>query len=67
MILERLLIHLKNNFFLNKGLLTEKHIKNRQILRKVMNYQQFKNIPSEWWHFNACSRNEAKKKYKIVY
>jgi D-alanyl-D-alanine dipeptidase len=57
----------KEQFFLNKGLLTEKHIKNRQILRKVMNYQHFKNIPSEWWHFNACSRNEAKKKYKIVY
>jgi D-alanyl-D-alanine dipeptidase len=57
----------KEQFFLSKGLLTEKHIKNRQILRKVMNYQHFKNIPSEWWHFNACSRNEAKKKYKIVY
>lgn len=57
----------KEQYFLNKGLLTVTHINNRKILRKVMSYQQFQNIPSEWWHFNACSRKEAKKKYKIVY
>jgi D-alanyl-D-alanine dipeptidase len=31
-----------------------------------MQSQGFRNIPTEWWHFNACSRNEAKKKYKRI-
>ena len=31
-----------------------------------MESQQFKNIATEWWHFNACSRNEAKQKYTIL-
>jgi D-alanyl-D-alanine dipeptidase len=56
----------KESYFLKLGLLTELQIKNRKLLRKVMEYQQFKNIPTEWWHFNACSRKEAKVKYKII-
>ncbi len=56
----------KENYYLKKGLLKPIHIKNRKLLRKVMEYQNFKNIPTEWWHFNACSRKEAKIKYKII-
>jgi D-alanyl-D-alanine dipeptidase len=52
--------------FLQTGELTEQHIENRRLLRKVMQSQGFRNIPTEWWHFNACSRNEAKKKYKRI-
>ncbi|MES2589689.1 MAG: M15 family metallopeptidase [Bacteroidota bacterium] len=54
------------NYFLQKGELTNQQIENRKLLRKVMKSQNFTNIPTEWWHFNACSRNEAKIKYKIL-
>ncbi len=52
--------------FLASGELTEKQINNRKLLRKVMQNQGFINIPSEWWHFNAYTRNEVKKRYKIL-
>jgi D-alanyl-D-alanine dipeptidase len=52
--------------FLVEGKLTKKQVANRQLLRKVMESQQFKNIPSEWWHFNAFSRKIVKSKYKII-
>ncbi len=52
--------------FLQKGLLTKQHIENRKLLRKVMSHAGFYNIPSEWWHFNSCSREEAKKRYELV-
>lgn len=52
--------------FLQTGELTAQHIENRKLLRKVMQSQGFRNLPTEWWHFNACSRNEAKKKYVLI-
>ncbi|MEN9998416.1 MAG: hypothetical protein RI922_1406 [Bacteroidota bacterium] len=52
--------------FLSKGLLTQQQIDNRKLLRKVMKSQGFRNLPTEWWHFNACSRNDALTNYKIL-
>lgn len=52
--------------FLATGELSEQQVENRRLLRKVMAHQQFRNIPTEWWHFNACSREEAKKRYTIL-
>lgn len=52
--------------FLASGELTKTHIANRSLLRKIMRGQSFSNIPTEWWHFNAFSRNVAKQKYTIV-
>ncbi len=52
--------------FLKEGKLTEKQIQNRQLLRLVMSNQGFRNIPTEWWHFNAFSRVIAKQNYSIV-
>lgn len=52
--------------FLAEGLLTQKHIENRKLLRKIMRHQKFSGIPTEWWHFNACSREVAAKKYKVL-
>ena len=49
--------------FLASGELTIEQIENRKLLRKVMTSQGFINIPSEWWHFNACPRAIAKTKY----
>ncbi|NBX79432.1 MAG: peptidase M15 [Flavobacteriales bacterium] len=52
--------------FLAKGELTEKHISNRELLRKVMKSQDFRPLETEWWHFNACSRPQGKAKYKVL-
>lgn len=52
--------------FLASGELTTGHVSNRNLLRKVMKSQQFSNIPTEWWHFNAYSRQTSSVKYKMV-
>lgn len=56
----------KEAYFLAKGELSEQQVENRKLLRQVMRYQGFTNISTEWWHFNACTRVEAKAKYHIV-
>ena len=48
------------------GKLTDKQIENRTILRQVMTKAGFSTLDSEWWHFDAFSRNETKNKYTIV-
>ena len=53
--------------FLKVGQLTPLQVQNRQILRSAMLMQGFRQLPTEWWHFNACSREEAKRKYKVLY
>lgn len=40
--------------------------KNRQLLRTVMRYAGFRALPTEWWHFNYCSRATAKRYYKVI-
>lgn len=50
--------------FLASGELSQKQVNNRKLLRKVMKSQGFRNIPSEWWHFNAYSRVTVSRKYK---
>lgn len=50
--------------FLASGELTKEQHENRKLLREVMRSEGFRNIPSEWWHFNACSRDQAVMKYK---
>jgi D-alanyl-D-alanine dipeptidase len=56
----------KEAFYLAKGELTKEHIQNRELLRKVMRSQGFRNLQTEWWHFNACSREEASNKYILL-
>ena len=51
---------------LREGKINEQQVENRQLLRKVMNAAGFKGIGSEWWHFNAFSRKNAKEKFDIV-
>lgn len=48
------------------GKMTEAEHQNRLLLRKVMKAAGFRALPSEWWHFNKCSREEARKKYKLI-
>lgn len=48
------------------GKISEEERKNRLLLRQVMKEAGFRTLNSEWWHFNRCSRAEAKKKYKRI-
>lgn len=54
------------NSLLANGTLSELQIQNRKILREVMVKAGFVQLPSEWWHYNSCSREEAKKIYTIL-
>ncbi|MEN9700616.1 MAG: hypothetical protein RLZZ301_1814 [Bacteroidota bacterium] len=53
--------------FLRSGALSQAQYANRLLLRTLMQDQQFRQLPSEWWHFNACSRQEAKQRYQVVW
>jgi D-alanyl-D-alanine dipeptidase len=52
--------------FLRTGQLSTQQLSNRLLLRNLMKSQGFRQLPTEWWHFNACSREEAKQKYQVV-
>lgn len=49
-----------------EGKLTEEQINNRKLLRDVMQKAGFTQLPTEWWHFNACSRPQAIQKYPLI-
>ena len=51
---------------LKKGKISDESVRNRKLLRQVMEAAGFKVLPTEWWHFNLRSRAEAKAKYKVV-
>lgn len=51
---------------LKSGKLTKEQFDNRLILRTAMQQAGFSPINYEWWHFNALSRERAKKTYRIV-
>lgn len=53
--------------FLSTGELTQQQVDNRKLLREIMKSQRFRNIPSEWWHFNAYSRDVTKSKYPCLH
>lgn len=52
--------------FLSQGKLTKEQVKNRQLLRRIMYGNGFFGIQTEWWHFNACTRDSARARYKLV-
>ena len=41
-------------------------LKNRLLLRKVMQHAGWSPLRTEWWHFNLCSRATAKRYYKVI-
>ncbi len=51
---------------LKEGKLTKKQVKNRELLRDVMQEAGFQVMHSEWWHFDAFPSDEVKRRYKIV-
>lgn len=52
--------------FLASGELTQEQVDNRKLLREVMRAGGFWVIETEWWHFNAYTRDRAKELYEIV-
>ena len=52
--------------FLAKGELTQEQVNNRLLLRKVMTDAGFRQLQTEWWHYNSCPRVIAKEKYKLI-
>lgn len=51
---------------LEQGKLKPVHVKNRKILRETMQQGGFRGIQTEWWHFNAMTRQQAREKYTII-
>jgi len=51
---------------ISEGKLTYRQRENRALLREVMYKAGFSGIPTEWWHFNSCSIEEARSKYHLV-
>ncbi len=56
----------KETALLAAGLLSQEVIENRRLLREVMYHGGFTVLPTEWWHFNFCSRAEAAQRYTII-
>jgi D-alanyl-D-alanine dipeptidase len=59
--------HINNEeALLQAGKISREAYNNRLLLRQVMRQAGFRTILYEWWHFNACSREEAKKNYLLL-
>lgn len=56
----------KEEELVNEGKLTMDQYQNRLLLRDVMTRAGFLPLQSEWWHFDAFSREETKQRFKIV-
>ena len=56
----------KEDDLLRRRRITPSEYKNRKLLRGIMEKAGFTSIASEWWHFNACTRDEARKKYVLI-
>lgn len=50
----------------SEGLLTAQHIENRELLRDCMETSGFKQLPYEWWHFDALDKATVIKNYKKI-
>lgn len=55
-----------NQQLLNEHVLSQEEVDNRVLFRKVMRQAGFHSIDTEWWHFNALSKTETRKRYKLV-
>lgn len=56
----------RENSLLKQGKIILPHLRNRLLLRRVMKEAGFRPLPSEWWHFNLMSREEAKTKLPLI-
>ena len=56
----------KEDELLKRRRITPSEYKNRKFLRSIMEKAGFISVASEWWHFNACTREEAREKYLLI-
>lgn len=56
----------KETDLVSAGELTTEQVEHRLLLRSVMTKAGFIPLGSEWWHFDAFSREETKSRFKIV-
>lgn len=52
--------------YLREGKLTAAQVANRELLREVMTEAGWRGIRNEWWHFEAFSIREIRKRFPIV-
>ena len=48
------------------GKLTQEQLDHRLILRRIMSQAGFVQLPIEWWHYDALTKEEVKGHYNIV-
>jgi len=51
---------------IQSGALSLQQLDNRKLLRGIMLRAGFRQLPSEWWHYNCCSREYAKQNFEVV-
>ena len=56
----------KEAYLLKIGKLTNQQVENRKILRNAMKKAGYSSIVSEWWHFNALPRKQARARYGFI-
>lgn len=56
----------QENLNLKAGRLTKAQLRNRLLLRQVMEAAGFRQLPTEWWHYNALPIKTLRKHYKPV-
>lgn len=49
-----------------QGKITKEERENRLLLRRIMKEAGFRPLPTEWWHFNRVSRQEARERYRVI-
>ncbi|MFM6927311.1 MAG: M15 family metallopeptidase [Bdellovibrio sp.] len=52
--------------FLASGELTSEQLKNRLLLRSLLEGQGFKVLEHEWWHFNALPKDQVYGRYAVL-
>lgn len=56
----------KEQELVSRGIISREALDNRRLLREVMRTAGFMPLRTEWWHFNLCTREWAKKNLKVV-
>ena len=52
--------------FLASGELTAEQLKNRLLLRSLLEGQGFKVLEHEWWHFNALPKDQVYGQHPVL-
>lgn len=57
----------KDSYLLKKGLITQRQLENRQLLRQIMSQVQLRPYRREWWHYEEeMSIGEVRRKFKLL-